>query len=262
MATQVGIIRSSTFIDGAKLYSALGDLLATATVVDHPADDTTVVEVTFDTAPTGNAYLALFIGATPVHYDIPIVVAATTWALTDSENPLSADDVKQLRYRLGIDGDSEAPTAKGVLELSLFLVDEIDSAVVPAGPVNRDWLNQVFGKSNIDKWADLDNTEDDDIINDRIAWAIYVSESEIQGYLVGGPFEWDDIKEHPTIKQMIGLAAGLLLYTPRAASLEQDQANPMRGYEKKLKEFIQRVHAGNFRFQGITQSASAPFVGE
>lgn len=259
---QTGSMRSSPLIDAAKAFSASGVLLSVAASVTHPVDDPTVVQVTFNALPEGEAFLSLYYGTALLHYDIKIFVGPSSWYIVESA-ALDSRDVKQLRYRLGIDGAMETPTAVGNIKLEAFVVADVASIVYPAGAVDRSWLNQVFGKSNIDQWADLDNTQNDGIISSRIAWAIATTEAEIRSMLERGPYAWADISTHPVVKQMVGIKAGLLLYTPRAVALEKDQANPLRGYEKLIKEMIQRVHSGNLKFGGVEATgSSAPFTGE
>lgn len=265
MALQLGTIKTSRYATSGKLYNkSTGALVATSTLLETIGVDATYKRLTFDSVVAGSYTLTIFVDTDEVHYDIDVTVDTTTWTVAAASGSiLTEQDVQQLRYRLGIDGTTDVPTARGILDLISLTVDDVPSVVVPTGPLVRADLDAVFGSDNITIWADLNNNQNAGEIAARVLWSFNLATAEVQGYLIGSTYKWSDVEEHIVVKHLIVLRAGILLYGPRAVSDEEDKANPMRGHEKRYNELLKRVFTGNFALTDKTkQCGTIPIVVE
>ena len=52
----------------------------------------------------------------------------------------------------------------------------------------REDVEHIFGKSNVEKWADLNNEEDPIEVAERVAWALNLAESAVNSRLRQGPY--------------------------------------------------------------------------
>jgi hypothetical protein len=112
--------------------------------------------------------------------------------------------------------------------------------------IERADLDDVFGASVIDKWADLENEGDLDHIAARVNWAINLAEAHVQAKIKMTTYVWDTVKLNPMVEHAIALKAGMLLHTNRASTDsdgEQKQGNPMARFEKLYKDFFKAVSA-------------------
>ncbi len=110
--------------------------------------------------------------------------------------------------------------------------------------IARSDLDDVFGKSNIDKWADLENEGDIDHIAARVAWAISLAESHVRSKMILTTYVWDTIATNPMVEHAIALKAGMLLHTNRSV-VDSDglskTGNPMARFERLYKDFFVAV---------------------
>ena len=112
--------------------------------------------------------------------------------------------------------------------------------------IARSDLDDVFGKSNIDKWADLENEGDPTHIDARVAWAIALAESHVQSKIKLTTYVWESVSTNPMVEHAVALKAGMLLHMNRAVT-ESDgsakQGNPMAKFEKLYRDFFVAVSA-------------------
>lgn len=75
-----------------------------------------------------------------------------------------------------------------------------------------------FGKSNADKWADLNNNGIQSEVDARYVWAIAQASNELDARLADSPYQFplDDVATVPPIVvRMASFLAGVLLYESR-----------------------------------------------
>lgn len=139
----------------------------------------------------------------------------------------------------------------------------------------RNDLNLVFGKANIDRWADPENaSEDPSWTTERINWACQMASINFEGRLADGPYTIpipDDggtpIAYYPPMVVMItACMAGVMLYDTRrvADSESEDQVAAQR---KNYKTWIRQILRGQLKLTysdgtAVEKTAwNAPFVG-
>lgn len=79
----------------------------------------------------------------------------------------------------------------------------------------RQDIEDVYGITNVSKWADLENLEDPVYIDRRIVWALKSSYDEINTLLLGGPYAIPFANAPRTIVNLQAEFAGVLLYESR-----------------------------------------------
>jgi|688.fasta_scaffold87963_2 hypothetical protein len=158
-----------------------------------------------------------------------------------------------------------APSSWHVYDEKIVLADEAE-VVVPDPPptsTTRLDLDSVFGHDNVTKWADLDNNGDLEVIGSRVAWSLDLATSNVRGTLESSTYKWSDIEQNPTIKHLIAIEAGILLYSPRAVSDEDAKENPMREHQRRYDKIIKAIHSGTHRLPNTSaQCATFPVVVE
>lgn len=116
---------------------------------------------------------------------------------------------------------------------------------------DRDDVELVYGRSNVAKWADLNNDQDENDIAERIGWACCLATSEIDDRLRDGPY--DVPFEEPWALSLVDATArlaGTLLYDSRGAidvGADDDPAHSLAPMRKRVEKFIKSVLAGRTR---------------
>lgn len=124
-------------------------------------------------------------------------------------------------------------------------------------------LENVFGRDNINHWADLDNDDNAGTISSRINWAINLATAEVQAQLTATSYTWDVVVGHILVNNAIAIKAGLWLYANRAKSDEGDgttPTNPMRRHEKWLDLFFKQLSTGALKLDIERSGRSFPAV--
>lgn len=130
----------------------------------------------------------------------------------------------------------------------------------------RQDLNNLFGKSNIDTWADLDSDQDADKIEARINSVIDQAgaelEEEWQDTIYAIPFTKPDSEAIPeTVTQAVALLSGIILWDARGLDDEDGTAKGYQAREKRVRKIIRGVKLGTRRLNaalkdGITGEAA------
>lgn len=102
-------------------------------------------------------------------------------------------------------------------------------------------IQMVFGSTNVDKWADLNN---DGNTAARIAWALDLATREIDERLRRGPYEVPFPTVPDTIRDMAAQLAGVYLYNSRGITDTEDAPNPVRWHEKDVKNKLREIQTG------------------
>ena len=86
---------------------------------------------------------------------------------------------------------------------------------------DRHDIEMIFGAKNVALWADLDSSEDEQTIEDRIQKAINVATAEVDSLLSSGPFRLplaSSLDGVPLlIRELTATLAGVYLYECRGA---------------------------------------------
>lgn len=127
----------------------------------------------------------------------------------------------------------------------------------------RTQVELIFGSTNVRKWADVENNDDDDTVQARICWALNTSYAYLNDRLFGGPYEvpFDDV---PTSLQVMSARyAGVLLYESRGVTdLAEDgqSKHQLSAHRDMVEKFINGVLARRVRFPSVTPSMTVPDV--
>ena len=134
---------------------------------------------------------------------------------------------------------------------------------------NASDLDRVFGRINIQNWADADN-EDDKIQRDvRIDWANEYAEQEFLGRLADGPY--DHLIVRTTKPKMAILIctciAGIHLYDTRRVIDSSENTDRVAKQRKNADRWIRQIMAGQLklidpstRIQLTKTAQNSPFV--
>jgi hypothetical protein len=111
----------------------------------------------------------------------------------------------------------------------------------------RDDINKIFGATNVNAWADLDNEEDVSHIEERIEWALELAYTRVNSRLRRGPYaipfqclgSGSDIgssSEGQVPDDIVDLnarLAGILLYDGRRITDEEDTSGDDVGVHRR-----------------------------
>jgi len=131
---------------------------------------------------------------------------------------------------------------------------------VPECYAPDEYLDLVFGKNNIDKWADLDNEGDATTIANRRAWATCTASALIDSRFRDGTYVIPFVE--PIELDIVDLCArwaGVLLYDGRLIREDQDQTDEMGHQRKIIEDRITKLLSGQMRLN-LTRTSNAPSV--
>lgn len=125
-------------------------------------------------------------------------------------------------------------------------------------------IELIYGKTNVEKWADIDNNE---IINDiaaRINWALMQAHNYCNDRLVGSPYTIPFVLPYPVrVTETVARHAGVLLYDARGlvdATDNQDGKDTMTVHRKTVDDFYKRLLADQIRLYGYEHAKNYPFA--
>ena len=116
----------------------------------------------------------------------------------------------------------------------------------------RNDLNRVFGKDNIDRWADPENSGSDPAwITERINWACEIGSANFEGRLAEGPYaipiEMDGNNDYPPMVVLIVASiAGVTLYDTRRVA-DSDGNDQVAQQRKNFELFIRQIMRGQLK---------------
>jgi hypothetical protein len=101
----------------------------------------------------------------------------------------------------------------------------------------------LWGKSNLDAWADIDNKKDQITVDARRTWAQETAYAQINARLRDGLYTIPITGTIPDeIKYISSLRVGILLYDSRRIALQNDSKDAVlphrRMYEMELSEIL------------------------
>jgi len=129
---------------------------------------------------------------------------------------------------------------------------------------SRYTLNTVFGRANIDKWADLDNDGDEDKIEARILAVLDQADEEVNDRLRRGPYTVPFTSPSAKIVRVATLFAGVFLYEARGVQdfdQETHKAVHRLAYQKTEAETTcRKILSGQFVLSVIPAVVTYPRV--
>ncbi len=123
-------------------------------------------------------------------------------------------------------------------------------------------IDVIFGNSNVQKWADVNNDQVDIDIQRRIGWALCLATSSLDDRLRSGPYPVPFTD--PYANQLIDACArlaGVLLYESRGivdTTAEGEPVHQLAPHRKMVQQFIAAVHAGRCRPGGQPSATNYP----
>lgn len=109
----------------------------------------------------------------------------------------------------------------------------------------REDLDNIFGRQNISKWADVSNDEDDDVIEDRVTWAVDNAKNYILGKLARKYLVADWLVLPAIIFDLVARRAGIELYrTPRGITDGAEMSAAILEIDRGLENQLNMVLAG------------------
>lgn len=108
-------------------------------------------------------------------------------------------------------------------------------------------VDDLYGCTNVQRWADLDNTKQQNAIRDRIELAIVNAEDYIDSRLLNGKYAIPFAAVPRQVKFLTALYTGVLLYDGRQvldAGEGRDQVSRQR---KMFDTYIRRILAGQIK---------------
>lgn len=115
--------------------------------------------------------------------------------------------------------------------------------------------NQIFGKYNIDRWADLGNNENDDEITDRITWAIQEAYDQINARLKGCRYVVPFVATiDPIIVTLSARLTGVLLYDNRKL-VDTPEFDEVMNHRKMVEHVYKQIHGGQLTLINYTAKA-------
>jgi phage gp36-like protein len=119
-------------------------------------------------------------------------------------------------------------------------------------------INKIFGRTNVERWADLENDQDPADITARIDDALELADEYFKDRLLGGPY----VIEEPLPKLFVynhAKLAGLFLYESRGFE-DADPTNNMSHARKEVDKYIDNLLNRRVRLGSVESSKSSPSV--
>jgi phage gp36-like protein len=109
-------------------------------------------------------------------------------------------------------------------------------------------LYDVFGRSNVNKWADLDNDNEDATIRRRKAWALHRASRKLDELLQGGPYTLPfEMPYDNSIVDATARLAGVFLYESRGIEDSESALNNVSAHKEEVMQWAYRVKRGAIR---------------
>lgn len=130
---------------------------------------------------------------------------------------------------------------------------------------DRTDIETIYGVSNVQKWADLDNDGDAAKITARIIAMIGYASEEIDDRLRDGPYEVPFSSALTTITYLSGLLAGALLYEARGVQdFESETGTPyhrLQWHRNRVDQVLNQILNGQRKLNATKRTQSGiPFT--
>lgn len=124
-------------------------------------------------------------------------------------------------------------------------------------------LDNAFGKINVDKWANADNTLDETEILARREWAREQAHDELNSRLADAPYAFPITGTPPPLLVRIETyLACMLLSESRTITDTDEDPGDLKSIAKRVERFINGIKLGTIKLTGLEKTAAteAPFV--
>ncbi len=126
-------------------------------------------------------------------------------------------------------------------------------------------IEQIFGTSNVEKWADLDDDADATKITARITAMIAEASEDIDDQLRGGRYELPFPSGTMTITTLAARLAGVLLYEARGVrDFESETGTPyhrLQWHRNRVEQVIKEIQSGQRILNAQrTEQSDVPFL--
>lgn len=115
----------------------------------------------------------------------------------------------------------------------------------------REDLEDVFGRSNVIKWADLDNEGDEEHIATRIEWALCAATEWLNNKLRYGPYIIPFESPYPIeVVHVTSRVAGIALYESRGVTDTTEDGTPvdaLQVHREAADKFVEEILSGRKR---------------
>lgn len=131
---------------------------------------------------------------------------------------------------------------------TIVIFGVLSSPYNPSSTVTRQMVEQVYGASNIARWADADNDNDPTKIAERIAWCINKADLYVEGKL-SLMYQVPMSPMPALLAEMVAERAGALVYlSPRALAEGTDELGNIEYHVKQVDMQISDLLSGTLRF--------------
>ena len=116
-------------------------------------------------------------------------------------------------------------------------------------------IENIFGKRNVARWADLDNDESETLIASRIEWASDFATEYVNSRLLYGPYAVPFDTPYPLmIVNLTAMFAGIQLYDGRqvVSAEDKDQVSRQR---KDFDRYLRQIFKGQLKLFTTTGTA-------
>jgi len=125
-------------------------------------------------------------------------------------------------------------------------------------------IENIFGKSNVEQWADLDNLKVQVDITARITTALADAVEFVDDTLRAGPYALPLTGTHATLKRLTAILAGVRLYEARGVQDINDvTGQPIHKYvwhKQDADRTLKRILAGQLRLDEPDEASMVPAV--
>jgi hypothetical protein len=149
---------------------------------------------------------------------------------------------------MGVDADWEYP------------IQEIVGVTSEGAPTYAQGIDiaNIFGNSNVSKWADLDNKHNEDTIVNRVTWALGLAYQEVNGLLRSGPYSVPFTAPLPAkIVDANARLAGCYLYDGRGIPDVDENgrpANKLAPHRDMILAFIADIMGARMKLEIVATS--------
>ena len=132
----------------------------------------------------------------------------------------------------------------------------------------RSDVESIYGKRNVEQWADLDNTADEAVIASRIEEAILdaddLIDSELRPALFALPVV-DPAGQTPRlIRRLSAMQAGIVLYEARGSQdVSEETGQPIHRYVARARYVLQslaKLITGELDIEAVRTAGPAPVI--
>jgi phage gp36-like protein len=110
-------------------------------------------------------------------------------------------------------------------------------------------VENIFGRENVRQWADLENEQDEDDVEERITWALNLSEARVDSRLRESVYvvPFDEEAMPLEVVDVVARQAGVYLHDGRNIKDQAEDGTPtdaMKPHRKMIADFFTDVLSG------------------